>query len=356
MRTTLLFCLVLSFSSFAITKTTTVAVGVFTPVGNPAINDDIIVNHNWSAGWSMNAAVSTGFAGTITINDGGNFRATNTVNSFAGEIDIKDGGHYEVDGDFINLSGSINVDDGGVFRNNSDFNSGDDAIGASLTVNGSVYLSGIAPKGVITIALIVAGTGNIDARSIVYQNNGSYGDAMLPVEIIRFVAKADDRGVLLQWTTASEINNDYFDVQRSIDGINFKTIGTILGNGNSSEEHNYQYVDENESNQNWCYRLKQVDFDGEINYSHIAHSGYSGYSESSFKIMQKSSTCEFFILTFEKVQLTIEVYDLSGKINLSLVYNGTKGGRCNFLTPNRGNCLVVVKSKSKIISKKAYIF
>ncbi|MEQ9467257.1 MAG: T9SS type A sorting domain-containing protein [Ekhidna sp.] len=84
----------------------------------------------------------------------------------------------------------------------------------------------------------------------------------LPVELIYFRGEAYTDGMLLQWATASEVNNDKFVLFRSKDGLNFKSIAEIKGNGNSSLMTNYSYRDKSISPGSYYYRLIQMDFDG----------------------------------------------------------------------------------------------
>jgi len=76
----------------------------------------------------------------------------------------------------------------------------------------------------------------------------------------------------LNWATTSEINSKFVSVERSIDGINFSSIGTVIAAGNSSITNNYNFVDTNAMNlpvSILYYRLKQVDIDGKFSYSII---------------------------------------------------------------------------------------
>ena len=85
----------------------------------------------------------------------------------------------------------------------------------------------------------------------------------LPIELISFEARKFGAEVILTWKTAVEINNDYFIVDRSINGSDFKQILTVKGSGNSSTERIYSITDkEPQSNSNY-YRLTQIDYDGE---------------------------------------------------------------------------------------------
>ena len=89
----------------------------------------------------------------------------------------------------------------------------------------------------------------------------------LPVELISFTANAQEQTVQLVWETASEIDNDYFEVRRSVDGINFKKIGEVAGNGNTVEVIRYEFTDQMPVSGISYYQLKQVDFNGEYEYS-----------------------------------------------------------------------------------------
>lgn len=92
----------------------------------------------------------------------------------------------------------------------------------------------------------------------------------LPVELIYFAGEANDAGdVLLNWTTASELNNDFFEIQRSANGDDFEAIGRVEGNGTTNEEKSYSFLDRDAKFGINYYRLKQVDFDGAIEFHPI---------------------------------------------------------------------------------------
>ena len=92
----------------------------------------------------------------------------------------------------------------------------------------------------------------------------------LPIELLNFNAKLlDNHFIELNWQTASEINNDYFTIERSIDGVNWKKIKEVDGAGNSSSLLYYYSVDNKPYLGISYYRLKQTDFDGQFAYSQI---------------------------------------------------------------------------------------
>lgn len=90
----------------------------------------------------------------------------------------------------------------------------------------------------------------------------------LPVELAEFRLEKMNCDVAIFWSTTSEINNAYFEIQKSSDASNWTTISTIEGQGNSSEVSTYSYIDRsNNGNGYYYYRLKQVDHDGTVSYS-----------------------------------------------------------------------------------------
>lgn len=91
----------------------------------------------------------------------------------------------------------------------------------------------------------------------------------LPVELLSFTAKPVDNSVELNWETASEINNDYFLIERSEFGTSWETIARVNGQGNSVQLTKYSELDYSPFTNKSFYRLKQVDFDGAYTYSNV---------------------------------------------------------------------------------------
>lgn len=91
----------------------------------------------------------------------------------------------------------------------------------------------------------------------------------LPVKLLEFNAKPVNTNVQLNWTTTSEINNDYFTIEKSIDGKNWIEIGTVKGAGNAEVLTNYSFNDVNTVTGVQYYKLKQTDVNGEFSYSQI---------------------------------------------------------------------------------------
>jgi hypothetical protein len=96
-----------------------------------------------------------------------------------------------------------------------------------------------------------------------------YRDISLPVELVTFEATDKDGIAEISWITASEINNDYYVVERSYDGVNFVEVERIYVNGNSYEQKTYSVFDLMTGSKVYYYRLLQVDIGGEKTYSRV---------------------------------------------------------------------------------------
>ena len=132
---------------------------------------------------------------------------------------------------------------------------------------------------------IFFGGGNEGGTSTNYQATCWTGDGgFIPVELVSFLSTVNGNDVTLNWTTATEINNSYFEVERSIDGLLFTNIATVQGYGTTTEIHNYSYKDLDLENGTYYYRLKQVDFDG--SYEHLNVINVQITSPVSFELSQ----------------------------------------------------------------------
>ena len=97
----------------------------------------------------------------------------------------------------------------------------------------------------------------------------SITSSSLPIQLISFDGQCTGKGLQLEWTTASETNNDYFTLQKSADAINFVDVANVSGAGNSNTNQYYDLSDVPFANALTYYRLKQTDFDGNFTYSDI---------------------------------------------------------------------------------------
>lgn len=91
----------------------------------------------------------------------------------------------------------------------------------------------------------------------------------LPVTFVSLSTTSTTDGVLVEWATAMEENNDFFTIERSVDGINFEAIGQTSGAGNSRELIHYTFADTDPLSGVTYYRIRQTDFDGQYDYSNV---------------------------------------------------------------------------------------
>jgi hypothetical protein len=104
---------------------------------------------------------------------------------------------------------------------------------------------------------------NVEVLIYFQMPTATCGPYNLPVELAGFKAKVtEDSKVSLNWMTYSEINNDYFTVERSADGIQFEEVSKVKGKGNSTTINNYETIDSKPLPGVSYYRIKQTDFDG----------------------------------------------------------------------------------------------
>jgi hypothetical protein len=100
--------------------------------------------------------------------------------------------------------------------------------------------------------------------------------ATLPVQLANFTAKAENNATKVQWTTSTEFNNDYFQVERSADGNTWKAIKQVKGSGTSADAHTYTAYDLSPLKATNYYRISQHDLDGKVKISSIVAIKFRG--------------------------------------------------------------------------------
>ncbi|PKP43649.1 MAG: hypothetical protein CVT95_12000, partial [Bacteroidetes bacterium HGW-Bacteroidetes-12] len=145
----------------------------------------------------------------------------------------------------------------------------------------------------------------------------------LPIELISFNATcAPTNGAVdLKWLSASEINNDFYTIERSSDAINFEVVATIKGAGNSNNINSYFFRDMNALDGISYYRLKQTDFNGNFEYFHIEVVNCVN-STNGISLYPNPANNEFTIqLEGEKGnEISIEMYNSIGQQVMSKIF------------------------------------
>lgn len=191
--------------------------------------------------------------------------------------------------------------------------------------------------------------GNITGGNVGFNPNfgtlagGPYftGFSPLPVELVSFNAVRNGNEVVLDWTTASELNNRGFSVEKSFDGVIFNEAGFITGKGTSALINRYNFVDANAGASVVYYRLKQVDFDGTSSYSNVVKVESSSVPavfalDQNYPNPFNPSTTISFIVDREGIA-NLTVYSVSGEAIATLFNENAKPGQRYSLQFNASN-------------------
>lgn len=162
----------------------------------------------------------------------------------------------------------------------------------------------------------------------------------LPVDLLWFTAECEQNGVLLQWSTASETNNDFFILERSSDTLNFQIVGTVTGASNSNQILYYSFLDAKSINGNAYYRLKQTDFDGNYKYSNIISATCNDELFKDIKIYPNPVTNELTIELIDNIEIVnFEIINSVGTI----VYKSSFKQKAEIQTSNFAAGAYIIK-------------
>lgn len=212
--------------------------------------------------------------------------------------------------------------------------------GAEWRNEGNVAFSGNNTAGTLT-------SGNVSSFSPFTLGSISAGNP-LPVELLYFRGNNQSDKNILEWVTVTEIENDYFEVEKSVDGINFVKIGSVEGNGNSTKKHQYIFEDKELMNQMYYYRLKQVDFDGTFEYSKII--AVRSDIVSSFSVFPNPVKELLYVEYHGIIEANFVLYNLLGKKVLS--GNLNKSNSINMSNLDKGVYFLRIHDKVEKIVKE----
>jgi hypothetical protein len=204
-----------------------------------------------------------------------------------------------------------------------------------LQNGGDINVSGLTPN--TTYYLMLDNFGgrptNLDivAKINVVDNNGDNICDLLPVELISFSAKRVEKDVVLNWETATELNNDYFTIQRSLDAITFTDLTpNVKGAGTTVVPQSYNFIDKEVfdilQEDLLYYRLKQTDFDGSFSYSSIHAVQYKKeHAEITIYPNPTSGWLQILNFTTYPSDAILEIIDLNGNNLISKNVSFEKG-------------------------------
>jgi hypothetical protein len=182
------------------------------------------------------------------------------------------------------------------------------------------------------------------------QYSGPESLQTLPVNYVSFTAEKVGQGALLQFEITNEANTDRYDVQYSVNGVDFTTIGTVKAKSGDKNKYDFLHSDPSAQRNNY-YRLKQYDKEGQFTYSVIRLLRFN----SSNVITITPNPASNFIRVYSKLpRLTVNLFDASGKRMASkVITNGS--GEINISRLAKGTYLVVAENEGVRIETKRII-
>jgi len=184
--------------------------------------------------------------------------------------------------------------------------------GSTISVGGEICSGAGVGEGAVVYV-----TGDLNNPSLIDGTTCATIDVIippgviLPIELLSLTSEIESDRVVLKWTTGTEINNDYFTIERSRDLYGWEILGFVNGAGNSSTPKNYTFSDLYPLDGLAYYRLKQTDFDGKFKYYGPVTANYDlGLEGLEFKVMKQFSN--WIIAVPNDGVYRVEVYNLQG--------------------------------------------
>ncbi len=345
----LIFMLMFSISIFAVTKTLKSGGGSslnwnsdssWSPSGVPTASDDVVIAASSNKltidanAICANFSIEVGYVRTITFSG----LSTLTVNGdwTNSGIPALGSGSILIGGNFTNNNALLDVTTAEfIFNGTSDQTissacspvPGKNTFG-KLTIDnpGTVtLLTDVEAKISFTLT-----QGELVLNGNLLYINGEEYTGPLPVELVSFSARVSDNKIILNWLTATEVNNYGFEIQRSVQTYKWEVLGFVEGHGNSNSPKEYSFLDNDiAAAGKYLYRLKQIDNDGSYEYSQIIEVDFD--LPINFELSQNypnpfnPSTTIGFNLHKSGV-VTLRVYNLMGEEIKTLVEGYREAG------------------------------
>ena len=248
--------------------------------GTLIIIGDVVINNNLT----LNVTGSLIITGDVVLKNGA-------------ALTVPAGGGVSIDGDLSGGNGTT-VD-----------------VGGSLDVTGDIGLNNPS-------TINVTGGGTVTAGSC----SGVACGSVMPVELLFFKATVDDEHVKLSWATASEENFDYFSLERSANGVDFKEVAQIQGMGDSFERVDYEFTDEFPLQGRSYYRLRSIDFDGYTEIFDYVMVEVEGVGNDFSIYPNPIQNSQFSLQTNFTDEAQLIIYNNVGKIEENLIINDWMSG------------------------------
>lgn len=269
--------------------------------------------------------------GKLSNGSGSNSSASFIVANDYGTKGIENYGNLEISGDVNTRDTAINnygtgtlLIEGDVTSLNHIYNSGDMRAGGTIS---SSYTNGGTPNQCADpddpgSCSLVTSTDNLSiTNSSTYQDVqdilSGLGISVLPIDLIYFNSTLSQSHIKLDWSTASEENSSYFEIQRSNSLKTFETIGRVESNGNSSSRIDYTFTDEKPLGGNITYRLKQVDINGTYRFyttTVVNNTKKLVFNYASSNPLREGEDLKLNVYMPKEQNIWIQIYNTEGKV------------------------------------------
>lgn len=196
---------------------------------------------------------------------------------------------------------------------------------------------------IISMTTISTATATTGYRGISFTPNSTI---TLPVSLNSFTAKAINGNIVLNWSTASEQNNKYFEVLRSTDGISFSRIGEIAGKNNSNTYNQYNFTDYTPASGTNYYQLKQVDLNGNSEVFGPVSAHINLENAGNFRVVTSAEGIKAILKSDKTTESKVIVTDISGRTYFSKDIQLKKGDNTIDINTQIPNGIYIIKIES----------
>ena len=198
---------------------------------------------------------------------------------------------------------------------------------------------------------------DIENRWSITQILGNISGA-LPLTLLNFNVTKQDNIAQINWQTANEINTSHFDIQRSTDGVNFTTVGSVNAAGTSVLKHDYTYPDDVSglTTGKVYYRLQMVDNDGKFSYSKIVY--ITLLNSLQITIYPNPAHGYFIIGNYDKLDVrtaSVVVRDVTGKILINQKFTNDTEQKINIGSLSKGMYMVSIITPGNVQTQKLIV-
>lgn len=238
-------------------------------------------------------------------------------------------------------------------------NSGNITVSTSWNTHSGT--TGAAPANTHKLRVTLTWVGQAGWHDAILDDLSISYNTILPVELVHFTGQISGKTVELNWKTASESNNEKFEVERSWNGTEFHKIGEVKGNGTTAEQQEYSFTIKNPRNGISYYRLKQIDYDEQFEYSKVISVDFKGENGDVGEFYPNPSKSGLVNLDYSSQnddKISVSVFDVTGKLvvnQIQQVSNGESNLSFDFSELNTGIYIVKIGDEKNPIHRKLII-